>query len=83
MARSKSKPVELTPEQEALAELVFQRIHAKAQDEIRDMVRMMAAQPDEKIFGEGEFKLRDMLHEFGATLLEESANERAKKGVPG
>jgi hypothetical protein len=82
MARTKSKPAELTPEQEALAELIFQRIQAKAHDEVRDMVRMMAAQPDDKIFGEGEFKLRDMLFEFGASLLEQTANERAKKGVP-
>jgi hypothetical protein len=83
MVRSKTKSVALTPEQEELAELIFQRMQAKAHDEVRDMVRMMVAQPDDKIFGEGEFKLRDMLHELGATLLEQTANERAKKGVPG
>lgn len=83
MVRMKSQPVQLTPQQEALSEQVFQRIQAKASDEIRDMVRMMMAQPDDKIFGEGEFKLRDLLYELGASLLEQTANERAKKGVPG
>jgi len=82
MSTRQLEPVVLTPEQEAFANDVYQRIQAKATDEIRQMVRMMVGQPYDKIFGEGEFKLRDMLHNLGAELLEETTNAAAKKGVP-
>mgnify|MGYP007080417186 CR=1 FL=1 len=51
-------------------------------EELLGMVRHMASKADHEIFGVGEFELRDKLNEFGAKLLEEAANERAKKGVP-
>ena len=76
------RQVELSAEQEALAERIFERIQTKANDEILDMVRLMVSQRDEEFFGPGEFELRDRLHALGAKLLEASANERAKKGVP-
>jgi hypothetical protein len=47
------------------------------------MVRLMMSKPNHEIFGPGEFELREKLNAVGATILEESANERAKskKGV--
>ena len=46
------------------------------------MVRALVAKEPGKIFGEGEFELRDRLNQVGATVLEESVNAQAKKGVP-
>ena len=77
------RTVELSADQEALAQQVFTRIQGKLNDELLDMVRAMVAQAPEEILGPGEFELRDRLNQFGATVLEESINAQAKKGVPG
>lgn len=78
----KQVAVELSAEQEALAQRVYQRIRGKADEELLGMVRLMMSKADHEIFGPGEFELRDKLNEFGATIVAEAANERAKKGVP-
>jgi len=80
--QSSRQVVELSADQEALAQRIFERIKAKASDEILDMVRLMVSKRDDEFFGPGEFELRDRLNELGAKVVEESANERAKKGVP-
>jgi hypothetical protein len=83
MARKQmTKAAELSAEQEALAQRVYQKLRAKMDDELLAMARLMASKADHEIFGPGEFELRDKLNEVGATILAESANERAKKGVP-
>lgn len=81
-SQSSRQAVELSAEQEEESQRIFQRIKDKMNEELLGMVRHMAGKPTHKLFGEGEFELRDMLNEFGAKLLQESANERAKKGVP-
>lgn len=75
--------VQLSADQEALAQRIFARIQGKLNDELLDMVRAMAAKEPGELLGAGEFELRDRLNDFGATLLEESINAQAKKGVPG
>lgn len=77
------RTVELSADQEALAEQVYARIQGKLNDELRDMVRALVAKAPGEILGPGEFELRDRLNQFGATVLEESLNAQAKKGVPG
>jgi hypothetical protein len=79
---SQKPGVELSAEQEALAQRVYQRLRAKVDEELLAMVRMMAGKANHELFGPGEFALRDMLHQVGRTVVEESVNER-KKGVPG
>lgn len=79
---SRQQTVELSPEQEEEAQRIYQRIKSKVEEEVLGMVRHMVSKPVHEIFGVGEFELRDKLNEFGAKVLEESANERAKKGVP-
>lgn len=73
--------VALATEQEALAQAIYQRIRVRMDEELLRMARLIASKPDHEIFGKGEFELRDKLNEVGATLLEEAANERSKKGV--
>jgi hypothetical protein len=80
--QTKAVSKELSVEQEALAQRVYQRLRAKVDEELLAMVRLMASQPDHELLGKGEFELRDKLNEVGATIVAESANERAKKGVP-
>jgi hypothetical protein len=73
--------VELSGEQEELAQRIYQRLRSKMDEELLAMARLMASKADHEIFGPGEFELRDKLNDVGATILEESANERSKKGV--
>jgi hypothetical protein len=73
--------VELSGEQEELAQRIYQRLRSKMDEELLAMARLMASKADHEIFGPGEFELRDKLNDVGAKILEESANERSKKGV--
>jgi hypothetical protein len=84
MAKQQSiqESVELSVEQEELAQRIYQRLRTKLEEELLAMARLMACKADHEIFGKGEFELRDKLHAVGATIVAESANERAKKGVP-
>lgn len=72
----------LSADQEALAQRIYAKLQTTIEEELLAMVRLMVSQPDHELFGRGEFELRDKLHELGAKVLETSANERAKKGVP-
>jgi len=74
--------MELTQEQEELAQRIYQRLQAKLNEELLAMARLMASKPVHEIFGKGEFELRDKLNQVGATIVAEAANERSKKGVP-
>jgi hypothetical protein len=74
--------VELSEDQEALAQRIYEKLQSTMNDELLAMARLMASKPDHELFGRGEFELRDKLNEVGAKVLETSANERAKKGVP-
>jgi hypothetical protein len=78
---SRQAVVELSQEQEELAQRIYQRLRVKMDEELLAMARLMAAKEPHEIFGKGEFELRDKLNAVGATLVAESANERAKKGV--
>ena len=82
-SQKKQLAVKLSAEQEALAQRIYQKLRTKMDSELLDMARLMASKADHEIFGPGEFELRDRLNEVGATIVAESANERAKKGVPG
>lgn len=79
--QKKRVAVELSAEQEELAQRVYQKLRGKLDDELLDMARLMASKADHEIFGPGEFELREKLQEVGATIVAASANERAKKGV--
>ena len=78
----KQLAVELSAEQEALAQRVYEKLRGQADEALLAMVRLMMSKADHEIFGPGEFELRDKLNQLGATIVAEAANERAKKGVP-
>ena len=84
MVKQRPSPaaVKLTQEQEELAQRIYQRLQAKRNEELLAMARLMASKADHEIFGKGEFELRDKLNQVGATIAQEAANERSKKGVP-
>lgn len=71
---------QLTPQQEAEAILLAEKIEMKIKDKIREIARDAVATPDHQLLGPGEFALREHVHEIAATILETHINDR-KKGV--
>jgi hypothetical protein len=84
-AKGETAEVELSPEQEEMAQRICTRVEEKMLAAVRQMVRRIVGRKPEEIFGPGEFELRDGLHRLGASVMEEAVNERAKskKGVLG
>lgn len=76
------QPLELTAEQEAEAQRIEAVLLEAAQEDLREMARLMASKQDHEIFGQTEYEVRELCHRLGAKALEATANERAKKGVP-
>ena len=72
---------QLSEQQEAHAEQIYQSLREKADEELRRMARLMASKEDGELFGETEFQLRDIVHRIGAAALDTTAELR-KKGVP-
>ena len=66
----------LTPEQEAEAELLAERIRKAAGDEFLQMARLLVSKKSSEIFGATEFKVRDMLLKVGAKVYEEYLREK-------
>lgn len=80
MATSKfSQPV-LTAEQQAEADLIYERIHGAFDDEARRLAVLMASKETRHLFGETEYQIRDRVHALGAQVLEATAEQRVKKG---
>lgn len=70
----------LTPAQEAEAQLLAAKIAEAARFEILEMARTLAAGPPEAVFGENEFKLRDLAHRVAAKAAQ-TRLDAAKKGA--
>ena len=68
----------LTPEQEAQARDLAQRLHAASQDDFLLLARLLVATPDHQLFGATEYQLRDRaLHLVAA--LQTALDGREKK----
>ena len=83
MSRFKPVQVELSADQQAEADRIYQRIRGAFEEEARRLANLMASKGDGQIFGKTEFELRDRVHALGAEVLEATAAERSKKGLPG
>jgi hypothetical protein len=79
MSGSKST-VELNEEQEAESQRIYERLRGAFDEELKTIARFMASKPNDQLFGQTEFELRDRVHELGARVLETAADERQKKG---
>lgn len=77
---STTATTELSGEQEAVAERIYNLMKSKTDAKLREMAQLLASKPPQEILGPGEFEIRDHLNEMGAALVETALNERAKKG---
>jgi hypothetical protein len=72
---------DLTPEQEAEAQRLFEALQQPFLDEARRLARLLAAQPDAQVLGQTEFQVRDRVHRLGAQALQTALNERKKRAT--
>lgn len=70
------------PEKQArMAEELYESIRSAVDKDVRAMAELLASKPDDKLFGETEFQLRDIVHRVGAEALETAARQRKKGGT--
>ncbi len=72
---------DLTPQQEAEAQRLFEALQRPFLEEARHLARLLAAKPDAQLLGPTEFQVRDRVHHLGARALETALNERKKGGT--
>jgi hypothetical protein len=72
---------DLTPEQEADAQHLYDLLQQTFLDEARRFARLLASKPDGQQLGPTEFEIRDQFHRLAATALETALNERKKGGI--
>ena len=71
----------LTPEQEAEALRLADRIAQKAKEEALAMARFLVSKADHDVLGATEFEIRDRVHRVGAFAIEAALNERKKRAT--
>lgn len=77
------KEIELTPEQQAMADEIEDVVGAKMRVELKNIARLLASKENHELFGETEFQLRDMLLNLGAQSLDAALEARKKKPTKG
>src|SRR6476661_8934137 len=73
---AKLKHAALSPDKEAEAQALAERIRELADEEILQMARLLVSKPDREIFGDTEFELRDIVLKVGAKALEERLRQK-------
>jgi hypothetical protein len=71
----------LTPEQEAVAQRLFESLQQAFLDEARQTARLLASKEDRHLLGATEFDLRDRAHRLAARALETALEGRKKGGT--
>jgi hypothetical protein len=77
MPRTSTAP--LTPEQEAEALHLAERMHAASKDEFLQLARFLIAKPDSQLFGPTEFEVRDRALLIAAQAFQAALDGREKK----
>lgn len=68
----------LTPEQVAKAERIFQILRESAEQEQWRIAQLLASKDDHQLLGETEHRVRDLVHRIGATAIQTALEERKK-----
>ncbi len=82
--RIKALELNLTAEEEASAERIYEAVLEQAKQQVRNMARLLASKSSRphEMLGKGEFELRSLALQLGANVLEAGVNDGSKKGVP-
>ena len=75
--------MDLTPEQQAEAQRLYDALQGPFLDEARRLAELLASKPDAQLLGKTEFDVRDAVHRLGAHALQAALGERKKGGTRG
>jgi hypothetical protein len=75
--------MDLTPEQQAEAQRLFQALQGPFLDEARRLAELLASKANARLLGRTEFEVRDALHRLGAQALQAALDGRGKGGTRG
>lgn len=73
--------MDLTPQQKAEAQRLFEALQGPFLDEARRLAELLASKADAQLLGKTEFDVRDAVHRLGATVLQTALEERKKRGI--
>jgi hypothetical protein len=71
----------LPQEQAQRAEQLLESLKAATEADLRAIAELLASKPDDQLFGQTEFQLRDLVHRLGAQALQTAAEQRKKGGT--
>jgi hypothetical protein len=71
----------LPEEQAHRAEQLLESLKASAERDLRAIAELLASKPDDQLFGQTEFQLRDLVHRLGAQALQTAAEQRKRGGT--
>ena len=77
----RSPQLDLTAEQLADAERIYQALRQAAEDEHWRLAQLLASKPDAQLLGATEFEIRERAHALAAHALETAVNRRKKGGT--
>jgi hypothetical protein len=73
--------VTLTPELEADAQRLADRVMVRTREEVLQIARLLVSKADHQLLGQTEFEIRDRVHTIGAHAIETALRERKKGGT--
>ena len=76
-----SSQPQLSAEQEAEAQRIFQILKSTTDDDLLALARLLASKKDRDLLGQTEFEVRDRVHQIGAKAIETALDERKKGGT--
>jgi hypothetical protein len=79
---ARSHQPQLSAEQEAQAQRIFDVLKRTADDGLLALARLLASKKDRDLLGQTEFEVRDRVHQIGAKAIQTALNER-KRGYQG
>jgi hypothetical protein len=72
---------DLTPDQEAEAERIYQALRSAADADLRSLARLLASKADGDLLGATEFQVRDRVLGLGAKALAAALQGRKKRAT--
>jgi hypothetical protein len=75
--------MDLTPQQQAEAQRLYEALQGPFLDEARRLAELLASKPDTQLLGKTEFEVRDAVHRLGAQALQAALGRREKGGTRG
>ena len=78
-----SRQPQLSVEQEAEAQRIFQILKSTSDDELLALARLLASKKDRDLLGQTELEVRDRVHQIGAKAIQTALSERKKGATKG